>query len=78
MPNAILLTNARLADGEDDLVDIAIRDGRITIIDATLSHDGYEVEDCEGRLVTPVLSTVTPTSSTAATAPASSKCGSWA
>ncbi|WP_036540426.1 imidazolonepropionase [Nitratireductor aquibiodomus] len=55
MPNAILLTNARLADGEDDLVDIAIRDGRITIIDATLSHDGYEVEDCEGRLVTPGL-----------------------
>jgi imidazolonepropionase len=55
MPNAILLTNTRLADGEDDLVDIAIRDGRIAIIGTALSHDGYEVEDCEGRLVTPGL-----------------------
>jgi imidazolonepropionase len=55
MPNAILLTNTRLADGEDDLVDIAIRDGRIAIIGTALSHDGYEVEDCEGRLVTPAL-----------------------
>ena len=37
MPDAILLTNARLANGEDGLVDIAIRDGRIERIDAVLS-----------------------------------------
>ncbi len=55
MPDAILLTNARLADREDGLVDIAIRDGRIAMIDAALSPDGYEMIDCEGRLVTPGL-----------------------
>lgn len=55
MPDAILLTNARLANGEDGLVDIAIRDGRIERIDAVLSPAGYEVIHCEGRLVTPGL-----------------------
>jgi imidazolonepropionase len=55
MPDAILLTNARLADREDDLVDIAIRDARIAMIDAVISPDGYEVIDCQGRLVTPGL-----------------------
>ncbi|MBU2959306.1 imidazolonepropionase [Citreicella sp. C3M06] len=55
MSDPILLSNARLSDDAAGLVDISMRDGRITAIGAGLAQDGHEVLDCEGRLVTPGL-----------------------
>ncbi|WP_244598203.1 imidazolonepropionase [Pseudohoeflea suaedae] len=55
MPDALLLTNARLAYGNDELVDIALQDGRIASVGAALPTENLEVIDCGGRLVTPGL-----------------------
>ncbi len=55
MSEPILLTNARPACAETDLVDISLQGGRIAAIDADQAWDGHEIIDCEGRLVTPGL-----------------------
>lgn len=55
MPDALLLTNARLAYEDEGLVDIALQYGKIASVSASLPTDNYQVIDCEGRLVTPGL-----------------------
>ncbi|MAZ82109.1 MAG: imidazolonepropionase [Hoeflea sp.] len=55
MPDALLLTNARLAYKDDGLVDIALQGGKIASVGVSLPTDNVDVIDCEGRLVTPGL-----------------------
>jgi imidazolonepropionase len=55
MPDALLLTNARLAYQDDGLIDIALHDGKIASVGASLPTEDHDIIDCEGRLVTPGL-----------------------
>lgn len=55
MSDPILLKNVRLASEADNLVQIAVSDGRIAAIGAELAQHSHTILDCEGRLVTPGL-----------------------
>ncbi|MEP1589008.1 MULTISPECIES: imidazolonepropionase [Alphaproteobacteria] len=55
MSKATIWTNARLAGGSGEPVDIVVSDTRIAAVEKNADRAGHRVIDCEGRLVTPGL-----------------------